>query len=180
MEELPKSFVKALASALVRLEFLKDSELSFEDILDQADGRSALSRNELQELCQKYLKAFKAISSENPLVLSDFLSIYEFSSNELRGIEEVWTEEKGVIIKKHLESRETEWNVKGEPSWSIDIHTIGKNTESTTLPVANFKFELSKPQKDKTLQFSVEKPSLELLLTALEQANLYLSSNLSS
>jgi hypothetical protein len=83
-------------------------------------------------------------------------------------------------MEKYLEKRDTEWNVKGEPSWSIDIQTIGKHTESTTVPVANFKFDLIRGEKDKTLQFAVDKPGLSQLLLALEQANLYLGSNLSN
>ena len=180
MEDLSKSFLKALLSALIRLEFYEDSELSFDDILDQADGRSSLSREGLKGLSNKFLQSVRSLASENPQVVSEFLDSYEFSTNELASVEELWAEEKGVILRKHLDKREIEWNVRKEPSWSIDIQTIGKNTESITLPIANFKFDLNKSDKDRTLQFSVEKNGLAQLLTALEQANLYLSSNLSS
>ena len=180
MEELQKSFVKALLNALIRLEFYEDSELTIQDIVDQADGRSNLQRSDLEKLTKKYISTLREISSENPSETAEFLSSRGFFSSEIIAFEETWTEEKGIILRKHLDKREIEWCVKGEPSWSIDIHTIGKNTESITLPVANFKFELSKQEKEKTLQFSVEKNGLVSLLTSLEQANLYLSSNLSS
>ena len=180
MEELPKAFVKVLVSALVRLHFYKDPEISFNDILDQADGRSSLSRQDLITLCQTYITSLQSLFTNNPSDPIPFLTSLHHSSTESAGISEIWLEEKQTILHKTIEKHDTEWNVKGEPSWSIDIQTFGKFTESSSIPVANFKFELNKQDKDKTLQFSVEKDCLAVLLTSLEQANFYLSSSLSS
>lgn len=180
MEEIPKAFVKVLVSALVRLYFYEDQELSFEDILDQADGRSSLTREDLSKLCEHYYKSLKSLSAHNPTDPLSYLSELKHTSAEVAGISEVWNEEKQTILRKKIEKRDTEWNVKGQPSWSIDIQTFGKFTESSAIPVANFKFDLFKQDKDRTLQFSAEKQSLSVLLSSLEQASLYLSSNLSS
>jgi hypothetical protein len=180
MEELQKSFVKALLNGFVRLLYHKDSELSFEDIIDQALGRNSLSRQDLESLSKKYISILKDLVSENPSSASQFLSGYGLTANEAIALEETWNEEKGAIFKSHLEAKEIEWSVKGEPSWSIDIQTIGKYTESTTLPIVNFKFDLIKQSNEKNLQFSVNKNEISQLLSALEQASLYLNSNVSS
>lgn len=180
MAEIPKAFVKVLVNALVKLYFYEDQELSFEDILDQADGRSSLSRQELSDLCQTYKKSLNALSTHNPTDPISFLTELNHTSSEAAGISEVWNEEKQTILRRKIEKRDTEWNVKGEPSWSIDIQTFGKFTESSAIPVVNFKFDLYKQDKERTLQFLAEKESLATLLSSLEQASLYLSSNLSS
>jgi hypothetical protein len=180
MEDLPKTFIKVLLSALIRLEFYHDAELSFEDILDQADGRSSLSREGLSSLCTKYVQTLRSLAQENPSNLQDFLASSHHSSAEISAIEEIWAEEKALVLRGLLDKREIEWTLKAEPSWTIDLQTIGKSTETTSVPVVNFKFDMARGGQERTLQFSVEKENLGLLLNALEQANLYLSSNLSS
>jgi hypothetical protein len=180
MEEIPKSFVKVLLSALIRLHFYEDQELTFDDILDQADGRTSLSRQELSQKCSEYLRCLTSLSSSNPSDIDTFLSSFPVSEHERLGLAEIWQEEKQTILRKKLEKHDTEWNVKGEPSWSIDIQTFGKFSDSTSIPVANFKFDLFRQDKDRSLQFSVERESLAVLLNSLEQASLYLNSSLSS
>lgn len=180
MDEIPKSFVKVLSSALIRLNFYHDQELTYEEILDQADGRTSLSRSNLSDKCSTYLQCLTSLSKSNPSDIDPLLSSFNLTDQEKSGLSEVWQEEKQQIIRGKLDSHETEWTVKGEPSWSIDIQTFGKYSDSASIPVANFKFDLSRQGKDKTLQFSAERESLAVLLSSLEQASLYLNSSLSS
>ena len=108
MEEVSKNFVKVLLSALIRLEFYEDSELSFEEIIDQADGRSSLSRDQLIIISKKYLQVFSDLSVKNPLNLTEYLEPFAFSVNEASAIQEIWAEEKGLILRKLLHKREIE------------------------------------------------------------------------
>ncbi|CAG9328222.1 unnamed protein product [Blepharisma stoltei] len=174
-EQLSRPLLKAYIDALVRLHFYEDSELSLNDILEQLDGRTSLTKPQLENLAKAYISLIEQLLQNNPSDVKEFLTSKNLNETEVLVLAGIWAEHKGFIIRKHLESREVEWKVKTEPSWNVDVVTLGKDTESLSEPLATMNLKLAKENSSKILQFSMYKSEIAILLSALEQAEAILN-----
>lgn len=81
-EQLSRPLLKVYIDALIRLHFYEDAEMSLQDILDQLEGRSAMSKSQLEQSAHNYINLIENLLQNNPREIKEYLESKGMSETE--------------------------------------------------------------------------------------------------
>jgi len=165
---LPKAVFKVLANAIINLDYFDSEDLTYQEILEQVQERTSESLEKLEELIAKFRKTLKTLTQENPPDTLEFIKDQGFQGELLEVFVDLWEEHKEALVNSLVKKKVGEWQLRGEPSWNVDVQTLGRKTETSNEPFCNLRFPVQKFQEKSFLEFSLDKEMLNSLIETLE------------